>query len=358
MFNSAPRGPTGNFQAPVGTYSPPPGPPPPPQLSMSITRSSDRPKSPEASTTLPPVNPPIARQDTGSSRPPSQGQYQPPQLAPAGYVVPSSPPPSSPPPRSNFASSPPPQNQAPPQPLSPPASNPPALDPPRLNMGILGSSGSGGGPPSPSLSTPGKISASAFRRPFGKKSTTGLSGVGPEKDGLAAGPPYSNILAGEPPSNYGSDYNTTNNVSSTSLGSTGIGGSVSPLNIRSKPRPSLPITPHPPSALPPGAQPPRPQASSNLSTLTDSQGFYTPNEGPTPGSKQADYYFQHNQNQHESSQEGGPGSTRFSIPPPYAQNDQQQQQQPGGVSGYGGANISDIPDEAEFMRELERGEHA
>lgn len=309
-FNSVPRGP--GQQVPAGPYTPPAGPPPP--LS-NVLQASSRPVSPERSTTGRNISP-LEPSTLSQISPPPHSMSQAPlvtqqtdgqQLSSHDYVVPSSSLPK----------------------VNPSTLAPQLIPPPKLNTVALSPSG---GPPSPRT-----ISASAFRRPFGKKATLGLGG-GLEKDGVTvAGPPYSSIPARDAPIPTSVPVEPDNNNSTTSFGSNTTGPTnVTPLNIRPKPR--LPATPYPPTALPPGAQPPRPRVTSSLSDLTtgstnEKQNFYTPNEG-----RGDEYNFS------RRGADEGPKEHSSQLPP-YSQHPE---------SGPAGdPALGEIPDEAEFMRELE-----
>jgi hypothetical protein len=311
-FGSVPRGPDTNQKAPAGAHTPLKGPPPP--LS-NVLQTSSRPVSPERSTTGQNTGPPEPSTSSQISSPPRpMPQAQPAtqqtggleRLSSHDYIVPS-------------------------PPLVLNSSTPaPPLVPPKLNTAALSPSA---GPPSPRT-----ISASAFRRPFGKKPTLPLVG-GLEKDGVTvAGPPYSSIPARDPPMSMSTAVEFNNNNSTTSLGSNTTGSTnVTPLNIRTKPR--LPATPYPPATLPPGAQPPRPTTLSlsdlATSSTNEKQVFYTPSEG-----RGGDEY---NFSGRDLDEGPNRGSTQL---PPYPES-----------GPAGDRAIGEIPDETEFMRELELQDH-
>lgn len=303
-FNSVSRGPDTGQQDPANAYAPPPGPPP---LS-NVLRTSSRPVSPETSTVGHSASPP--EPNTLSQVP-----------SPSRQVLPTS--------RTTQQASgserlnPQDQTVSLPQPLSINSPTPaaPLAPPPRLNPGTAFPSS---GPPSPRT-----ISASAFRRPFAKKSTLGFTG-GLEKDGgTVAGPPYSSIPAREAPNTVPEPDD--NNHSTISHGLNTGPANTTPLNVRSE----LLATPYPSTVLPTGARPP---ATSNVSDVTinpanEKQNFHTPSEGRGGGDE---YIF--------------PGrdepNRRSAQLPPYSQHPES-----------GPPTIGDIPDEAEFMRELELQDH-
>ncbi|KAF8323919.1 hypothetical protein DL93DRAFT_53868 [Clavulina sp. PMI_390] len=314
---------------------------PPPQLTNYVTYSQ-RPMSPPAPSGFSAEAPPQMPAGVPEGRPlPQPSSPRPPESGPRDYSAPSSPTAAgSRIPSGSFAST------------------SPTLPPPKLNLSNLNLSS---GPPSPS-GTPGKISASAFRRPFnlGKKSST----LGPDRGDTLAGPPYSTIPAGEPPTSddVPAPAPAPNNMSSNSLASNGPAGTT-PLNLRSKR--TLPASPYPNYGLPPGALPPgsttlpgpgpagelgvpRPLPVSNASaatTATGDQGFYTPPTEPSGGAYGANgagYNFPPPASYSQPQPEEGAGAALNRVPAPAYS-----------MAPRGALAIGDIPDEAEFMRELE-----
>lgn len=305
--NSVPRRPDTDQQPIAGTYAPM-GPPPP----LSNVLRNSRPASLEASTTGNNGIPPQPNTISRIPSPPRQVQT-PPTMQPAGGSE-------------QFA----PQNKieysSPPLVANLPTPASPLPPPPKLNTAAISPSS---GPPSPRT-----ISASAFRRPFAKKSALGLTG-GTEKDGATvAGPPYSSIPARDAPISLNTPLEPSDNRSTTSIVSSTTGpANTSPLNVRSKTR--LPATPYPPASLAPGA---RPSATSSISDITTTSA-YTASEGRGEG----DGYRVPERDVDEQTYRQ---STQL---PPYSQHPE--------TGHEGSSNMGEIPDEAEFMRELELEGH-